>query len=314
MKLSVRAAGAPLVVLGTLEVFGIVGPIGCRPDLGERESLVTRTRVLAVRGDPPEAAPGANVRYSLLVATPEGAVATPLASWAYCATAKLLTENGAASAACLRDAVRPLAEGPPTIEAPMPTDACSVFGPEVASADLRPRDADITGGYFQPLRVTVFEQEESAVALGLERIGCRVANANVDIAREFGDRYVANENPELGALTASWSGAPVALDAIPRGARITLRAGWSDRSPERYIVFDLPSRRIVEHRETMRVSWFATAGTFENDRSGRGEDELETFTENDWTAPDDARTVHLFVVLRDARGGVAFAIHDLVTR
>lgn len=64
----------------------------------------------------------------------------------------------------------------------------------------------------------------------------------------------------------------------------------------------------------MRVSWFATAGSFANDRTGRGEEELETFTENAWTAPDEARNVHLFVVLRDSRGGVAFASHEVVTR
>ncbi|MDF2695904.1 MAG: hypothetical protein K0S65_4287 [Labilithrix sp.] len=289
-------------------------PIACRPDLGERDSLVTRTEVLAVRGDPPEAKPGEAVRYSLLVASPDGPITSPLTSWAYCATPKLLTENGAASAACIGSGVRPLAEGPPVLEAAMPADACSLFGPEVASADLRPRDPDITGGFYQPLRVTVFGHDETAVAFGLERIRCALANASADVTTDFGSRYVENQNPELLPLTIALDGAPIDAGAIPRGARVTLRASWPESSAERYVVYELSSRRLVDRRETMRVSWFSTAGTFANDRTGRAEHELETFTGNDWTAPSEARTVHLFVVLRDARGGVAFATHTLTTQ
>lgn len=85
--------------------------LSCKPELGERESLVTRTRILAVRGEPPEAKPGDVVRYSLLVATPNGPVDAPSADWAFCAAPKLLTDDGAASRACLEDGVRPLAVG-----------------------------------------------------------------------------------------------------------------------------------------------------------------------------------------------------------
>jgi hypothetical protein len=289
-------------------------PFACRPELGERDSLVTRTEVLAVRGDPPEAKPGQPVHYSLLVATPDGPIASPFASWAFCATPKLLTENGAASAACLGDGARPAAAGTPTLDAPLPADACSLFGPEVASADLRPRDPDVTGGFYQPLRVSVTDQDETATAFGLERVTCALANAPADATRDFANRYAANQNPELGPITIRHNGAPVELDAIPRGVRVTLRASWPETSAERYVVYDLVSRRVVDRRETMRVSWFATAGSFANDRTGRAEDELETFTENDWTAPSEARTVHLFVVLRDDRGGVAFTTHTLVIR
>jgi hypothetical protein len=292
----------------------VATPLACRPDLGDRDSFIARTRVLAVRGDPPEAKPGEAVHYSLLVASPEGPISVPVASWAFCATPKLLTENGAASAACLADGVRPIAEGTPIVDAALPTDACSLFGPEIASAELRPRDPDITGGFYQPVRVTVFGRDETAVAFGLQRIACPLANASADVTAEFGKRYVANKNPELGPLTVTRDGASLALDAIPRGATVTLRASWPEASAERYVVHDLASRRVVEHRETMRMSWFATAGTFANDRTGRAEDELEAFTDNEWTAPSDARTVHLFMVLRDTRGGVAFATHTLVTK
>ncbi|MBN9167829.1 MAG: hypothetical protein J0I07_43260 [Myxococcales bacterium] len=294
----------------------ILGPAfsACRPELGDRESSITRTRVLAGRGEPPEAKPGEVVSWTLLVASPSGPLAMPVASWAFCSTPKLLTENGAASAACLRDAVRPLAEGPPAIEAAIPADACALFGPQVTSADLRPRDPDVTGGFYQPVRVTVFDHEEPEVAFGLQRIGCALANAAADVTTDFAARYVPNANPELGPLEATLDGAPLALDAIPAGATIRLRTSWPAAAAERYVVYDLATRTLAEHRETMRVSWFATAGSFESDRTGRSEDELETSTDNTWTAPPEPRAVHLFVVLRDARGGVAFATHTLTTK
>jgi hypothetical protein len=56
----------------------------------------------------------------------------------------------------------------------------------------------------------------------------------------------------------------------------------------------------------MRVSWFASAGSFDADVTGRTEDETDTFTDNGWTAPADAAHIHLWRVLRDARGGATW--------
>jgi hypothetical protein len=39
---------------------------------------------------------------------------------------------------------------------------------------------------------------------------------------------------------------------------------------------------------------------------------MGTTTDDGWDAPGDAGTVHLWIVLRDSRGGVAFAEDDLV--
>ena len=60
--------------LATLCSFSVVCALvaACRPDLGDRESLITQTRVLAVRGEPPEAKAGETVSYTLLVASPQG--------------------------------------------------------------------------------------------------------------------------------------------------------------------------------------------------------------------------------------------------
>jgi hypothetical protein len=297
----------------TAFALAALAALSCRPDFGERPSLVVRTEVLAVRGEPPEVAPGAGAVYSLLVASPDGPVAAPPASWAYCATPKLLSENGVASQDCLRDdAVRPVGAGTSSVTAAVPADACSLFGPDVSSADLRPRDPDVTGGFFQPLRVTL---PDGSVAYGLERLGCKLANAPADVAADFGKRYVPNKNPTLAPLVVTdRTGAAVPVDGVPAGATVMLRASWPPEAVERYVVYDPTTASLVDHRESMRVSWFVTKGSLESDRTGRDEGETETFTDDAWTAPGEAATTHLFWVLRDSRGGVAFATAVLVTR
>jgi hypothetical protein len=287
----------------------------CRPDFGERESHVDRVRVLAVRVEPPEAKPGEAVTTSLLIASPAGPV-DALASWAFCATPKLLTENGAVSAECLANGVIPIGDARGGVTAALPASGCFDFGPETQSAEVRPRDPDVTGGYFAPIRVRVAaSEEEPLTAFGFARLACNLANAPADLTARFGQQYVRNENPSLLPLEAHLAGGTRAsLDAVPRGAPIVLRAAWRAEDAETYAVFDIRDQVIVTRRESLRVSWFATAGTFDRDRTGRTEEEQETSTDNTWTAPDDARTTHLWVVLRDARGGVAFAGAVLTTR
>lgn len=266
----------------------------CVPDLGERDSLVSATVVVAVRGEPPEVDPGARVHFDVLVATPDGPITAPLARWDYCATAKRLTENGSVSASCLRDnGVIPIAAGPSSVDTNIPSNACNVFGPRTLTQDDRPRDPDITGGYYQPLRVIV----GGKIGFGFERVACGAPLAPADVVDAFGKRYRANRNPTLD---------PISLATASRGARVVLRATWPADAAETFPVYDLENKVLVDHRESMRVSWFATAGTFDADRTGRDEAESQLFTDNGWTAPDAAQMVHFYVVLRDPRGGTAF--------
>ena len=61
----------------------------------------------------------------------------------------------------------------------------------------------------------------------------------------------------------------------------------------------------------MRVSWYATAGAFDTETTGRAEDDPATTTPNGWSAPGAPGVVHVWIVLRDSRGGVDFASYDL---
>lgn len=276
-------------------VWVLAALAACVPDLGERDSLVAEPTILAIRGEPPELSPGETAHFDLLVATPSGPLVTTPARWDFCASAKRLTENGSVSAACFQDrGVIPIATGPSAVDAAIPANACNVFGPRTLAQDDRPRDPDITGGYYQPLRVLV----EGKVGFGFERVRCGPPLSPARVVDDFTKRYQPNRNPTLE---------PVALPpSTPRGARVVLRATWPADAAETFPVYDLASKVLVDHRESLRVSWFATAGTFDADRTGRDETETELFTDNGWTAPTAPQTVHFYVVLRDPRGGTAF--------
>jgi hypothetical protein len=75
---------------------------------------------------------------------------------------------------------------------------------------------------------------------------------------------------------------------------------------EPYVYYDPLARSLTDRREAMRVSWFSGAGSFEDDHTGRREDELDSFSDGLWTAPNVAGPAHLWVVLRDSRGGVTW--------
>jgi hypothetical protein len=62
----------------------------------------------------------------------------------------------------------------------------------------------------------------------------------------------------------------------------------------------------------MRVSWYASGGSFVDDRTGRPDTDLGTNTDNIWTAPDAPGTVTLWAVLRDSRGGMTWKAYRVV--
>jgi len=316
----------------------------CAPDLGAPISVIGGPRILAVRGTPAEAKEGAPVTYDLLAVDVNGTIAAPAATWAVCIAPRPPSENSAVATACFGIAD---SGGPsPTFQAPVtaadPNDpttigACSIFGPLRPPLDpnARPRDPDITGGFFEPVRATLPNPEGGAALLGfdLERIQCRLANAPIDIANEFNNPYdpvmnpngyTPNGNPSLAQLTWSVGGAapsvlsPIiagmpapAAAAIAPGQHVALEASWGDDSVETFPVYSIQTASLSPQREAMRVSWFATAGEFEHDVSGRAADDLALTADNDWAAPATAGPVHLWLVLRDSRGGVDFAEYEL---
>lgn len=188
--------------------------------------------------------------------------------------------------------------------------------------------------------------------LGVTRLACGLGGATQEQAAEFTRKNKANENPSLAAVVIQRDGASdqklSAIDAddlvhVDRGARMHLLARWPDcpaepecgdeicspgedtescdedcRQPhgckgsEPYVYFDPITRKLTDRREAMRVSWFASDGEFNHDRTGRSEYEVGSAdSDNDWTAPDADTEVSIWVVLRDDRGGVGWGSYRL---
>ncbi len=280
----------------------------CVPPLGPSDSLVTSTRILAVRADPAEARPGTRVTFTSLVAAPGGTVTGARIGWSFCTAPKPLAEDNVVSNACLGASALIAAGSGPATTAATPTDGCSVFGPATPSASFRPRDPDGTGGYYQPLRADLAGAD---TAFELARIRCDLADADANAASAFAAAYRPNQNPRLLPLTATLDRAPVALTAIPSGARIVLEASWPAASAETFAYFDPASQTVTSQRESMQVAWYASSGALDTASTGRASNDPETTTDDGWNAPGAAGTVHLWIVLRDSRGGVDFAEYDL---
>jgi len=284
--------------------------LGCQPHFEERASTITEPRILAVRADPPESAGGDSVTYEALVASPEGTITTGPMHWAFCAAPKPLSENDSVSAACLGDAVRPINDEEPIITATTPMDACELFGPDTPPGDFRPRDADDTGGYYQPLRLETLGQ----TAFAFERITCNLANAPLDVAVEFTKQYVPNKNPQLLPLRAIVNGESKELDALPAGRDVQFEVAWNVEDAQTYSVFDRKTQTLLHRREALRAFWYATRGVFVNDVTGRAENDEELTAANVWQAPDEPADVTLWIVLRDSRGGMDFREYSIATK
>jgi len=214
----------------------------------------------------------------------------------------------------------------------------------------RPTDPDSTGGYYQPVILHVDVDSEDVPTLGETRITCGLAGSTSEQFQDYKLRTKTNENPVLSQVTIVNQGdAPLTEDTaesplvVSAGQRLSLRASWPACpttaacgdgicSPletikdcpddctkpvgcggsEPYAYLDPVLRTLVDRHETMRVSWFASGGSFGSDHTGRSEaDFAETTSDNDWDAPSQTGPVFLWVVLRDDRGGVAWKNYRL---
>ncbi|MEO7033230.1 MAG: hypothetical protein ABI548_05195 [Polyangiaceae bacterium] len=281
--------------------------VACAPQFDDDVSRITVARILAVRSEPAEAAPGTALSFSAFIALPDGtSAATP--SWEFCTAPKPPTENNAVASACLvAAALEPVGHGT-SIQAQIPFDACSLFGPDTPPGALRPRDPDVTGGYYQPLRVDL---NNAAPTFHLQRVLCPLGQAPSEIASLFGLSYVPNQNPHLAQLVARQDGQLLALDQIQSGTRVELEASWSADDAETYPYFDRSQQALLNQREAMSVAWYVSAGKLATPSSGRSETDSALTANNEFTAPSTLGSTKLWIVLRDSRGGVDFAAYNL---
>jgi len=323
--------------------------VGCVPTFDDNLPLVREPEVLSVQSEPAEAAPNQEVQLSALVATPDVDGEPPALTWGLCIARKPLTELGPVNPICVKapeqapEAIVGLGSGH-TVTATVPADACRLFGPSLpepmnGEPAGRPVDPDPTGGYYQPVGVTL--AASGVTTLGAVRIFCPPAGLDQEQAAAFSASYRNNQNPILDSIESGASSGPTApLPPEPEelsvaaGQSLRFRAGWAacPTSPEcgdgvcsakedknncasdcanpkgctgaeSYAWFNPDSRALETRHESIRVSWYATAGRFENAVTGRDEDEFEVSTDNTWAAPTTPGRVRLWLVVRDARGG-----------
>jgi len=299
---------------------------GCKPDLGAPQSLIIGPTILAIRGTPPEAAEGGMATYDALTVDVTGTVAAPEINWALCLEPNPPANGNDVANACLTipdDTTTPA----PTFTATLSSNACTLFGPDApppmkGQPPMRPADPDTTGGFYQPVRATWQSEAGPLLAFALQRITCRLANAPTDIAAMYAANYVPNNNPTqldlvldpAGAATSLYTaGQPSAAQAatVSAGQKVTLQADFSAESAETFLFWNVLTLTLEMQRESLRLSWFATGGAFEHDATGRSQSEMETFTQNAWTAPTTSGPVYFWTVLRDDRGGVDFAAAEI---
>lgn len=292
--------------------------VGCRPDIDDDASRIDRARVLAVRSDPPEAKPNEKVSLTALYTDGSRVVTNAPLGWSFCNARRALAEPGPIDPGCLAGTTATRIGGGGAVPATLSRDACRAFGPDRPFAKPgepagRPADPDPTGGFFQPGIVVGAGIDPAKFEV---RVRCSLPSVPPEVSLAFEQRYRTNTNPEIAAVVRIGPNgdAPIGdeLRASP-GESIRLRVSWphcTSAAPcggaEPYVSFDPASRKLVDRREALVVSWLTTAGTFVAPRTGRDEPDFETSTDDTFVAPNEAATGTIFVVLRDARGGVGF--------
>jgi hypothetical protein len=223
--------------------------------------------------------------------------------------------------------------------------------PMMGQPQGRPVDPDPTGGYYQPIRVLAGTDAGASVTVGETRLSCGLAGGIGNVSADYQKRYHLNANPAVDSLSTAGAGSAEAAllpddhgasNPVQAGAHIGLRAKWTScpmadtcgdgfcgpdetvvscpsdctkpsgcTGSERYAGFDLAAQSIVDRREAIAVAWFATGGAFDEDRTGRVSSDVTTTSDNGWRAPAQPGTVHLWVILRDDRGGTGWAEYAL---
>ena len=312
---------------------------GCKPNLAGRPSSIDGPRVLAIQSQAPEAKPDDTVTYNVLYAAPLDDASTPRYDWALCNARKPLAESGAIAGVCLQPAGPDLADlgSAQQVTGQIPKDVCQVFGPitpnQIAGAPaLRAEDPDTTGGYYQPVRLfSQFGNGTSEYEVGVTRLSCGIAvGASQENTLQFGKEYQLNVNPCIESVTlAAGGGDPVAVDlsggaapvSVNAGAKVEFTATWPDlgsdstcdgNGSESYLYYDPVALTLVDRRESIRVSWYATDGSFDHDTTGRVESEADiSYVTNDWTAPSSEKLIRFWLVIRDDRRGVNWTQFDI---
>jgi hypothetical protein len=281
-----------------------VALLGCQPAFDRRPSFIDGARILAVQSVPAEAKVGAMVQLSTLAVDETGPKGGPPVSWDFCVSPKPAADYDTVSSKCFASdsmylqPVAPSAD-PFATAAALPAGGCALFGseplpPGPGDPPVRPADPDGTGGYYQPVRVSW--GAAGPVAFGEVRLSCALPQAPLSVATAFRDGYTLNVNPSVPTVSLAGGATEIAA-----GAQVRVTASWLAQDAEPYVVYDLTTSMLDARTEVLTVSWFSTLGELEQDMTLAAPG--DTSATQTWTAPSAVGAAHLWVVLRDDRGG-----------
>ena len=219
---------------------------GCQPEFEDRASLVAAVKVLGVRSDPAEAAPGTAIQYTALVGDVNGTRTDVPIEWAYCTLPKPVSETNDINVQCFGDGpfIKHFVGTGQSVSAEIPLfpdSACNQFGPDLPNIPGqppgRPADPDSTGGYYQPVRLAVNRGKAYDFSVAETRISCNLPGATAEVLIDYQKRYRANQNPEIDTLSATAPGfdhLDLAVESkgdsglvVAPGAAVRLSASWA---------------------------------------------------------------------------------------
>ena len=274
--------------------------LGCANDF-DPPSLVKGPRLLALVVDPPEAAPGQDIVFRALVASPDGAPLT-LALRVDLSTRALAAGAGQS----LGDQAEP-------IELAWDGEAAVLEGAETARAidALLEALGDAPPGTPEHVVRFVYEAVGLPLTVELELRDERGAIVLEGFKRFFlSPRAARTTNPPgpRFAIDGRWVSAssdPFTCEPdgeapeVRAGAAVTLGpdpddAGWL----ETYPAIDLEGE-VIESSESAFYSWYSTAGSFSFAVTRAPDREVE------WTAPEEPGDYPLWLVVRDGHLGAS---------
>jgi len=299
-----------------LLAFAALLALGCGPDF-EPVQRLTKLRVLALRNEPVNPHAGETTTYDALVFLPPGKSDAPTYAWSWC---PLVGEANAGYTCPLTDAavqeasaalgvsgVPPLALGvSPTQTFTNPFPAAVLQNLCATGIDGTP--VDCAGGFPVRVSLTVTQEGEQRAATTILRLPLAddaPSNAN--------PTFDPGETPLVAALAGG--DVPIAnppVASLPRTVETKVRANLSDAAVESYAGVD-DEGAPTSARETLLLDWYIDAGDVSVFQTGYipGQTQLSELVENRWKPSSKASyaadQAELIVVLRDNRGGVAWA-------
>lgn len=296
---------------------------GC--DWGFRpETLVDDMRLLGMRAEPADLAPGETARLDTLLIDPSRPGQKNTVLWLGCDPDPFnLNRSACSDFTVLADAgtlFSPSADGGMLPEGVhvigFDDNASYAASPHVFDALDAGDELRVTGTVGQALAFAIAEDvpptatEEELKAL-FTRVQKKEVKSVIALFRvHISESPERNHNPALSTLF-------VAREPWPTGAHVTVLPGEkveldADAPDSDFEAYTNPTPTGVENKtERILVAWYSTAGRFSEERTAMREDVKTVFTapggEDKKDRVPTSREGTLFIVLRDTRGGQSWS-------